>query len=74
MSLTTIQVSRSTKKKLEQHKLHPRETYESVLRRVVREERVPPLDELFARGDRIPQKRHTPQEIVAMIHEMRERQ
>lgn len=73
MNLTTIQVSQTTKRKLEHRKLHPRESYESVLRRVFREERGPTLEEVFKRGDQIPQKRHTPQEVVAMIHEMRDK-
>lgn len=72
MSLTTIQISNTTKKKLEHRKLHPRESYESVLRRVFHDDHTPSLKEIFERGDKIPQRVYTTNEIVELIHELRE--
>jgi predicted CopG family antitoxin len=39
MEITTIQISVETKKKLEQAKIHPRETYEDVIKRLLEKEK-----------------------------------
>jgi len=39
MEITTIQISVETKKKLEKAKIHPRETYEDVIKRLLEKEK-----------------------------------
>ncbi len=72
MNLTTIQLRTDTKKKLEQKKLHPRESYDQVIRRVLEEDETPSMEEMFRLADTLPQKRrYTTKEIVNLSHEWR---
>ncbi len=72
MKLTTIQLYEDTKKKLEQKKITPRETYNDVIKRILEQEEIPSLEEAFRRCDQIKQKRkYSTQEIVNMCHDMR---
>ncbi|HII88687.1 TPA: hypothetical protein HA253_03765 [Candidatus Woesearchaeota archaeon] len=69
---TTIQISEETRKKLEQKKIHPRESYDAVLHRVFAFEEVPSLQEMFRYTDTLKQKRkYTTEEIIVMSHSLR---
>ncbi|MEK6837700.1 MAG: hypothetical protein AABX69_03550 [Nanoarchaeota archaeon] len=72
MKLTTIQLKEETKKQLEGKKLHPRESYNDVIHRMLESESIPSLEEVFRMGDKIRQKRvYTTKEVVAMTHQLR---
>ena len=57
MKLTTIQLDEGTKDKLENRKMHPRESYDSVLKRILKNERLPSMEEMFQQSDKIRQKK-----------------
>lgn len=72
MKLTSIQLYEETKKKLEGKKVHGRETYDSVIKRMLEEEEIPSMDEVFREADKIKdQKKYTTAELVDMIHARR---
>lgn len=72
MKLTSIQLYEETKKKLERKKVHERETYDSVIKRMLEEEDIPSMDEVFREADKIKdQKKYTTKELVDMIHARR---
>ncbi|MBI3036765.1 hypothetical protein HYY73_03380 [Candidatus Woesearchaeota archaeon] len=72
MKLTTIQLKEETRKQLEVKKLHPRESYDEVIHRMLESESIPSLEEVFRMGDKIRQKRvYTTAEVVAMTHQLR---
>ena len=73
MKLTTIQLYEDTKKKLGSKKMHPRESYDSVLRKLLEKEEIPSMEELFKQGDKIKQAKHTTKEIIESSHELRKR-
>ena len=74
MKLTTIQLHEDTKKMIETKKVHPRESYESVLRRMLEREQIPSMEEMFKKGDKIKQKRrYSTKEIIDISHELREK-
>ena len=74
MKISSIQLREDTKKKLEVKKVHPRESYDSVLQRILENEDIPSMEEMFRRGDAIKQKRkYTTQEIIDLSHELREK-
>ena len=74
VKMTTIQIRQDTKKRIERKKRHPRESYDSVIRRMLEEENVPSLEEIFRMGDNIKQdKIYTTEEVIKMSHELRER-
>lgn len=71
-TFTTIQISEDTRRKIEKQKIHPRESYDAVLRRVFALEDVPSLQEMFRYSDTIKQKRtYTTEEVIAMTHSLR---
>ena len=72
MKLTSIQLYEGTKKKLESKKSHPRESYDSVVNRILEDEEIPSMEEMFKRGDRIKEaKQYSTKEILDMIHKLR---
>ena len=74
MKLTSIQLYDDTKKKLERKKVHERDTYDSVIKRMLEEEDIPSMDEMFRRGDKIKQKRrYSTKEIIDISHELWEK-
>ena len=71
MKLTTIQLHEETKKKLEGKKLHSKESYETVLKRMLESESIPSMREMFAIGDSLPQsKRYSTKKVIDMSHEL----
>ena len=71
MKLTTVQLYEDTKKKLEMKKTHPRESYDSVIRRVIESEEIPSMEEMFEKGDKIKQRRsYSTKEIIKLSHEL----
>ncbi len=71
MKLTSIQLHEETKKMLESKKTHPRESYESVINRVLESENIPSMDEMFKKGDKIKEKRkYSTEEIINLSHEL----
>ena len=72
MKLTSIQLYEDTKKKLEHKKVHKRESYDSVLKRMLEEEDIPSLEEMFRQADKIKdQKKYTTKDLLEMIHARR---
>lgn len=72
MKLTTIQLYDDTKKKLENKKSYPRESYNSVIKRMLDDEDIPSMEEMFRRADKIKgQKKYTTKELLEMIHDRR---
>ena len=72
MKLTSIQLYEETKKKLERKKTNPRESYDSVVNRILEDEEIPSMEEMFRIGDKIKQKRkYSTKEIIELTHELR---
>lgn len=72
MKLTSIQLYEETKKKLEKKKSHPRESYDSVVNRILEEEEIPSMEEMFKIGDNIKQsRRYSTKEIIELSHRLR---
>lgn len=72
MKLTSIQLYEKTKKKLERKKAHPRESYDSVVNRILEDEGIPSMEEMFRQADKIKeQKEYTTKELLEMIHARR---
>ena len=72
MKITTIQLFEDTKKKLEKMKHHPRESYDKVLKRILEAENIPSVQEMFAYGDRLKQKKkYTTEQVIEMSHKLR---
>lgn len=72
MNLTTIQLKQDTKKKLEQKKIHPRESYDAVISRILEDDEIPSLQEAFKLADSLPQKKkYSTEEIIQMTHAWR---
>ena len=69
LKLTSIQVYEDTKKKLENKKVHPRESYDSVLKKMLENEEMPSMEEMFRQADKIKdQKKYTTKGLLEMIH------
>jgi pantoate kinase len=74
MKLTTIQVREETRRELERRKSHPRETYDAIVTKMLKEHKAPTLEEAFAISDRFRQKRtYSTEEVVKMKHELWEK-
>ena len=74
MKLTTIQLHEDTKKRIETKKAHPRESYDSVLKRMLEREEIPSVEAMFKQGDKIKQaKKYTTKDMIPMSHELREK-
>ena len=72
MKLTSIQLYEETKNKLERKKVHERETYDSVIKRMLEEEDIPSMEEMFREADKIKnQKRYSTKELLDLIHARR---
>ena len=72
LKLTTIQLYEGTKEKLEERKTHPRESYDSVLKRILENEKLPSMEEMFRQVDKIKQKRkYSTQEVIEISHRLR---
>ncbi len=72
MKITTIQLYEGTKRKIESKKVHPRESYDSVLNRMLEREETPPMEDMFKQGDKIQQtKKYATEEIIEISHELR---
>ena len=72
LKLTSIQLYEETKKKLERKKNHPRESYDSVVNRILEDEEIPSMEEMFRQADKIKdQKKYTTKELVDTIHARR---
>ena len=68
-------MAEETKKKLDNYKRHPRESYDEVIRRVLENGELPTLDEAFRMADNIKlKKKYSTQEIIRISHEMRNKQ
>ena len=72
MKLTSIQLYDDTKKKLERKKVHERDTYDSVIKRMLEEEDIPSMEDMFRQADKIKeQKKYTTKELLELIHARR---
>ncbi len=73
MKVTSIQLHEDLKMKLESKKLYARESYESVIKRMLEEGETPSMEELFRRADSLKMKRHSAGDVVKLIHQLREK-
>ena len=74
MKLTSIQLYEETKKKLERKKTNSRESYDSVVNRILEDEEIPSMEEMFRRADNIKQKRrYSTKEIIDISHTLWEK-
>lgn len=74
LKLTSIQLYEETKKKLERKKTNPRESYDSVVNRILEDGEIPSMEEMVKKGARIKQKRrYSTREIVKLSHELWEK-
>ena len=74
VKLTSIQLYEETKKKLERKKTNSRESYDSVVNRILEDEEIPSMEEMFRRADNIKQKRrYSTKEIVDISHTLWEK-
>ncbi|MBI2671927.1 hypothetical protein HYX16_03255 [Candidatus Woesearchaeota archaeon] len=72
MKISSIQVYEDTKLKLERKKAHHRESYDSVLKRILETEKIPSMQEMFEYGDKLKQKRkYSTKEVIKVTHELR---
>ncbi|MBS3145359.1 hypothetical protein J4414_00975 [Candidatus Woesearchaeota archaeon] len=72
MKISTIQVYDNTKKKLENKKVHPRESYDSVIKRILEDEKMPSIEQMFKHGDALKQKKkYSTKEVIKLTHELR---
>ncbi|MAG16040.1 hypothetical protein CMO88_03185 [Candidatus Woesearchaeota archaeon] len=72
MKLTSIQMHEDTKRALENRKLNSRESYESVVKRLIEYEDGPSMEEMFRICDKMPQKRkYTTNEVIKLSHSLR---
>ena len=72
MSLTTIQVREETRKKLAMKKVHPRESYDAVLQRILEAEDIPSMEDMFRRSDSVKQTRqYSTEEVIRLSHSLR---
>lgn len=72
MKITTIQLYEETKKKLNSKKEYPKESYDSVIKRMIEKESLPSMDEMFKIGDKINQKElYTTKKIIELTHQLR---
>lgn len=73
MAPTTIQLAEETKKKLDNYKRHPRESYDEVIKRFIDQESFPTMDEMFREADkRKLGKGLSTADIIRLAHEMRD--
>lgn len=71
LKLTSIQLHEETKKRLEEKKTYPRESYDSVIKRVLESENIPSMEEMFKKGDKIKEKKkYTTKEIIDLTHDL----
>ena len=71
MKISTIQVYDNTKKKLENKKVHPRESYDSVIKRILEDEKMPSIEQMFKHGDALKQKKkYSTKEVIKLTHEL----
>ncbi len=73
LKISTIQLREDTKKKLESKKVHPRESYNAVLQRMLDYEDIPSMEEMFKRGDSLKHRKYSTEEIIRMSHRLREK-
>lgn len=69
MKTTTIQLYEGTRKQLEAKKLYQRESFDSVLKRLMKEEDFPTLEEMFERSKKLKHRKYSTEEIVRMTDE-----
>lgn len=74
MKITTIQLYEDTKRKIESKKVHPRESYDSVLRKMIESEEIPSMEDMFRQGDKVKQaKEYSTEQIIKISHELRQK-
>ena len=75
LKLSSIQLYEDTKKKLGNKKIHPRESYDTVIKRILEQEKLPSMEEMFMIGDKLKQKKnYTTKEVITISHELRGKQ
>ena len=72
MKISSIQVYEDTRIKLERKKVHPRESYDSVIKRILETDKIPSMEEMFEYGDKLKQnKKYNTKEVIKITHELR---
>ena len=70
--ITSIQLYEDTKKKLEHKKSYPKESYDTVVRRLMDMEDIPSMEEMFRETDKLKQKKiYTTKEVIELSHRLR---
>lgn len=72
MKLTTIQLYERTRINLERRKIHKRESYDTVIQRILERDAIPSMRKMFEIGDALKQDReYGTEEIIAISHGFR---
>ncbi len=72
MKITTIQLYGDTKRRLSQKKEHPNESYDSVIKRMLEDEEIPDIHEMYKKCDEMKEKKiYNTQQVVKLSHELR---
>ena len=62
----------NARKKTKIKKPHSKESYDSILKKMLEAEDIPSMEEMFRIGDKIKQrKKYSTEEVVKMSHELR---
>ncbi len=69
MKITSIQLYEMTRNRLELRKLHPRESFDSVVQRLIKEDNSPTIEEMFERSKKLKHRKYSTEEIVRMTDE-----
>lgn len=72
MKQTTIQINEGIRKELEMRKLHPRESYNAVLGRMLETEQLPTLEQAFSLAEALKEPlKFSTKDVVGLIHKQR---
>ncbi len=72
MKITTIQLYENTKRRLSQKKEHPNESYDSVLKRMLEDEEIPDINEMYRKCDEMKEKKKfSTRQVIKLSHELR---
>jgi len=74
LKMTTIQLSEKTKIVLDRKKVNKRESYDSVINKLLENTNLPSIEEMFTIGDKIKEKKeYSTEEIIKISHELRKK-
>ena len=72
MTLTSIQLKNKTKEWLAKRKEHPRESYDAVVQKLLDQEQIPSMEEMFQKADQLKQKKkYATKDVLRLTHDLR---